>query len=388
MAKQESPLVQLSSGKLIRLSKSCLRDGEKQAVLRVLDKEFLGMGEEVQVFERKLSEFFGRQAVCVINGTAALHLALQACGVGNGDEVLVPSITYVACFQAISATGAVPVACDVDPQSLCLDWRDAEQRITSKTKAIMPVHYSGGVGDLDSIHALAKRAKLRVIEDAAHAFGSTYQTRKVGSFGDIACFSFDGIKNITSGEGGCIVTDNQEVLNLVRDARLLGVEKDSEKRYSGQRSWEFEVNRQGWRYHMSNVMAAIGIEQLKRFDEIAHKRRELAECYVTHLEGSPSIKTIKHDYKEVVPHIFVVQLPSSVARERVIAALNELNIQTGIHYKPNHQHAVFRQEDHNPKAQTVTEEVFPSLLTLPLHEDLSFDDVKYVAEKVLEIIDL
>jgi dTDP-4-amino-4,6-dideoxygalactose transaminase len=345
------------------------------------------MGEEVQVFERELTEFFGRQAVCVINGTAALHLALQACGVGRGDEVLVPSLTYVACFQAISATGAVPVACDVDQQSLCLDWRDAEQRITAKTKAIMPVHYSGGVGDLDSIYALAKRAELRVIEDAAHAFGSSYQKRKVGNFGDIACFSFDGIKNITSGEGGCIVTADQEVLRLVRNTRLLGVDKDSELRYEGQRSWEFEVNRQGWRYHMSNVMAAIGIEQLKRFDEITHKRRELAECYVTQFEGSTSIKLIKHDYKEVVPHIFVVHLPSGVSRERVIAALNELNIQTGIHYKPNHQHALFRQESHNPKPQTVTEEVFPSLLSLPLHEDLSFDDVKYVAEKVLEVID-
>ena len=273
MAKQESPLVELSSGKLIRLSKSCLRDGEKQSVLRVLDKEFLGMGEEVQAFERELTGFFGRQAVCVVNGTAALHLALQASGVGRGDEVLVPSLTYVACFQAISATGAVPVACDVDPQSLCLDWRDAEKRITAKTKAIMPVHYSGGVGDLDSIYALAQKAELRVIEDAAHAFGSSYQKRKVGSFGDIACFSFDGIKNITSGEGGCIVTDDQEVLNLVRDARLLGVEKDSDKRYSGQRSWEFDVNRQGWRYHMSNVMAAIGIEQLKRIKKILSIRK-------------------------------------------------------------------------------------------------------------------
>ena len=168
------------------------------------------MGEEVQAFERELTGFFGRQAVCVTNGTAALHLAVQGCGVGMGDEVLVPSLTYVACFQAISATGAVPVACDVDPQSFCLDWRDAEQRITAKTKAIMPVHYAGGVGDLDSIYALAQKAELRVIEDAAHAFGSSYQKRKVGSFGDIACFSFDGIKNITSGEGGCIVTDDQE----------------------------------------------------------------------------------------------------------------------------------------------------------------------------------
>ena len=133
--------------------------------MRVLDKEFLGMGEEVRVFEERLREFFGRQTVCVVNGTAALHLSLQACEIGHGDEVIVPSITYVASFQAISATGAVPVACDIDEDSLCLNCEDAEKRITSKTKAIMPVHYSGGVGRLDKIYKLAEKNNLRVIEN-------------------------------------------------------------------------------------------------------------------------------------------------------------------------------------------------------------------------------
>ena len=266
--------------------------------MRVLDKEFLGMGEEVQIFEERLSEFFGRPAVCVVNGTAALHLALQACGISDGDEVLVPSITYVASFQAISATGASPVACDVEENFLCLDWTDAEKRITSKTKAIMPVHYSGGVGNLDKIYELAKSHNLRVIEDAAHAFGTFYKERRVGGFGDIACFSFDGIKNITSGEGGCIVTNDKEVLNLVKDARLLGVEKDSEKRYEGKRSWNFNVSKQGWRYHMSDIMAAIGIEQLNRFDEIAIKRKAIATAYKTELRNSDKIKFIDAKIKD------------------------------------------------------------------------------------------
>ena len=231
----------------------------------VLDREFLGMGAEVQMFEKLLSAFFGRPAVCVANGTAALQLALQACEIGPGDEVLVQSLTYVASFQAISATGARPVACDIENATLTLDWRDAEKRLTTKTKAIMPVHYSGGVGALNEIYSFARKHSLRVIEDAAHAFGSVYQGKRVGGFGDVACFSFDGIKNITSGEGGCVVTDDPDVLRRVQDARLLGVEKDTEKRYMVQRSWEFDWSTQCLRYHMSNIMASIRMEQLKRF---------------------------------------------------------------------------------------------------------------------------
>ena len=255
--------------KLIRLSKSCLSDFEKKAVMSVLDKEHLGMGVEVCKFENILSAFFGRPSVCVSTGTAALHLALQAIGIGRGDEVLVQSLTYVASFQAISATGATPVACDVDPETLCLDWRDAERRLTSNTKAVMPVHYAGGVGALDEIYAFANYHGLRVVEDAAHAFGTIHNGIRIGGSGDVVCFSFDGIKNITSGEGGCIVTEDENVLGKLRDARLLGVEKDTKKRLLGERSWSFDVTNQGWRYHMSNIMAAIGIEQLKKFESFS-----------------------------------------------------------------------------------------------------------------------
>ena len=156
----------------------------------------------------------------------------------------------------------------LDPATMTLDWRDAEKRLTSKTKALMPVHYGGGVGALDEIYAFAHKYGLRVIEDAAHAFGTEYKGKRVGGFGDISCFSFDGIKHITSGEGGCIVTDDPDLITRVKDSRLLGVEKDTEKRYTSRRSWEFDVFAQGWRYHMSNIMAAIGVEQLKRFSII------------------------------------------------------------------------------------------------------------------------
>jgi len=368
------------SRKLIRLSKSCLSDSEKKSVMNVLDKEFLGMGAEVEEFEHALTEFFGRPTVCVVSGTAALHLALQACGIRKGDEVIVPSLTYVASFQSISATGATPIACDISTNSLLLDLSDAEKRITSRTKAIMPVHYSGDVGDINALYAFAKKHGLRVIEDAAHAFGSVFEGKRVGSFGDIACFSFDGIKNITAGEGGCIVTDDERILSAIKDARLLGVEKDTDMRFSGQRSWDYDVSDQGWRYHMSNIMAAIGLEQLKRFPLLSAKRREVALLYDGLLKSSPCLTLLDRNYYFVVPHIYVVLIEGIYDRDKLRANLLSYGIQTGIHYLPNHKLSLYNKSCEFPLPKT--ELVYSKLLTLPLHPDLYKSDVEYVCEKL------
>ncbi len=372
--------------RLIRLSKSWIGEAEKLAVMGVLDREYLGMGAEVQQFEEALTDFFGRPAVCVVNGTAALHLALQACGIGHGDEVLVQSLTYVASFQAISATGATPIACDVDPDTLTLDWRDAERRLTRNTRAVMPVHYGGGVGALDDIYAFARKHGLRVIEDAAHAFGSTYKGKRVGGFGDIACFSFDGIKNVTSGEGGCIVTDDQLVLERVKDARLLGVERDTEKRYQRLRSWEFDVSGQGWRYHMSNIMAALGSCQLQRFTEISIRRQRLARLYDTLLSSNSRVFRLLHDYSTVVPHIYVVTIRGLNERDSFRQKLLEKGIETGVHYYPNHLLSYFRLKSKDDALHT-TDRIFPQLLTLPLHPDLSDRDVDTVVAGLYAVLD-
>lgn len=364
--------------KLIRLSKSCLGAAEKQAVIGVLDREYLGMGPEVRQFEQLLSAFFGRPAACVANGTAALQLAVQCCGFGPGDEVLVPSLTYVASFQAIAATGAKPVACDIDEASCILDWRDAESRITARTKAVMPVHYTGGVGDLDGIYDFARRHGIRVIEDAAHAFGTTHRGKRIGGFGDIACFSFDGIKNITSGEGGCVVSDDAEVLRRLQDARLLGVERDTEKRYTGQRSWEFDVTAQGWRYHMSNLMAAIGVEQLNRFPQMAASRQRLAHLYDGFLRNNPRVRPLPRDYDVVVPHIYVVRIGGLTDRRSLQVRLLEDGIETGVHYQPSHLLSLFS----GPRDLPVTDAVFPELLSLPLHPDVTEKDVAFVCARL------
>ena len=302
----------MMSKRFVRLSKSIVGATEAEAVARVLMEDgYLGMGKETQIFEREIGDFLGvpGEAVTSVNsGTAALHLAVQAV-VERGDEVLVQSLTFLSSFQSISATGAVPVPCEIDVKNLTIDIEDARRRMTAKTRVIMPVHYASNPGDLDEIYDFAGNHGLRVIEDAAHAFGCTYRKKMIGSFGDIVCFSFDGIKNITSGEGGAIITGDEKVRNFVRDARLLGVQKDTEKRYQGERSWEFDVSHQGYRYHLSNVLAAIGRVQLKRFGaEFKPRRIELSRRYRSALRNVSGIKLIEGEPGEIVPHIFPVRV--------------------------------------------------------------------------------
>lgn len=366
----------------IRLSKSVLGQEEIDAVIDVLKREYLGMGIDVKRFEDVLSTYFNRNVTLVNTGTAALHLAVQCLGIKEGDEVIVQSLTYVGCFQAISATGAKPVACEVYPDTLTINLEDAERKITSRTKAIMPVHYGGNVGDLNAVYAFALKHNLRVIEDASHAFGTTYKGKLVGSFGDICCISMDGIKNITSGEGGMIITNDLDVAQKTKDARLLGVENDTESRFKGTRTWDFDVHNQGWRYHISNIMAAIGLAQFKKFPLFKEKRQLLAKLYQQELKGY--VELIDCDYNEVVPHIFVIRV-EEIKRDYLKQKLSEIGIPTGMHYKPNHLLSLFKNNQ-NPITLVYTEKIYKELITLPLHPDLSKDQVLYICDKIKEIL--
>ncbi|MDD1676828.1 MAG: DegT/DnrJ/EryC1/StrS aminotransferase family protein, partial [Methanomicrobiales archaeon] len=251
---------------MIPVSRPMLGDVELAAVREVFDSCWLGMGAQVLAFETELAHFLeAKNVVCTNTGTTALHLALDALGIGKGDEVVVPSLTFVATIQAITATGATPVFCDVNASDLNMDVDDAAARITSRTKVILPVHYRGFPCDLAAIYDLACDRDLFVVEDAAHAFGSSYKGKKIGSFQSIACFSFDPIKNITCGEGGAIAFEDPEILPVLQQKRILGIDKDTWSRYRNERSWFYDVVTQGYRYHMSNISAAIGLVQIGKF---------------------------------------------------------------------------------------------------------------------------
>jgi dTDP-4-amino-4,6-dideoxygalactose transaminase len=364
----------------IRLSKSSLGVEEKQAVLSILDSEFLGMGAETANFENDLKAYIGgeREIISVNTGTSALNLALSCLNVGAGDEVIVPSLTYVASYQAIAACGAIPVSCDVNINTGFICPKAAEKLITKHTKVIMPVHYASQSYGIKAIYALAQRYNLRVVEDAAHAFGCIYDGKKVGSFGDIICFSFDGIKNITCGEGGAIVTGDLHLADRLRDARLLGVEKDSEARFKGQRSWTFDVKHLGYRYHLSNIMAAIGREQLKKIDTFGKRRRNCVLTYMTSLEAIPEVTLFHYNYDGVIPHIFPIRVKKSY-RHLLREFLLSRDIETGLHYYPNHKLTLFRTSTDNcPNTESIADE----LITLPLHADLGETEVAQVVDSI------
>lgn len=368
---------------LLRLSRSIVGEAEAAAVSRVIiESGYLGMGEEVRLFEEEVAAYLGVPTAWVMavnTGTAALHLAMES-ALEPGSEVLIPSLTFVASFQAALGAGCVPVPCDVDPATGLLDLNDAAKRITPATRAVMPVHYASNPALLDTVYDFAAAHGLRVIEDAAHAFGSTHAGRKVGSCGDIVCFSFDGIKNITCGEGGAVVTADQAVARRVRDARLLSVENDTEKRYTGSRSWDFDVKRRGFRYHMSNLMAAVGRVQLTRLEsEFIPARQRLVRIYHDRLKETPGLALLKMDISTVVAHIYPVRILNG-RRTALIARLQEQGIPTGIHYKPNHLLSLFGNGCETiPQAEALGNE----LTTLPLHPGLSDADVHYICDAVL-----
>lgn len=361
---------------MIRLSKSVVGVRESEAVTRVIeDSGYLGMGETVGLFEKELEEYIGGgyRCICVNSGTAALHLAIQAV-TRPGDEVLVPSFTFVSTYQAITAAGCVPVSCEVDPVTLTLDLEDAARRITPRTKVVLPVYYASNITMIDEYQQFAKEHHLRLVEDAAHAFGCVHNGQRVGSFGDIVCFSFDGIKNITSGEGGAIFTADPKVIEAVSDARLLGVCRDSEMRYKGERSWDFDVVAQGYRYHMSNIFAAIGRVQLSRFEqEFAPRRKYIARKYTALLSGNKDVQLVPMDYERIVPHVFPV-LVQNGKRDKLIELFKANEIQFGIQYRPNHLLSYFRSS----YALPLTEEIYSKVISIPIHPELSDGDIELI----------
>ncbi len=372
---------------MIRLSKSSIGIKEKLAVRKVLDHEYLGMGKEVRDFEIKLRNFFKREVVCVSSGTSALQIAIQSCNFKKNSEIILPAITYIASYQAIIANDCKPIPCDVNKNTMLLDTQKLIKQISKKTVAIMPVHFAGSAANIDIIYKIANKYKLRVIEDAAHSFGSYHKNKLVGSFGDISCFSFDGIKNITCGEGGCIVSNDNRIIEESKDARLLGVVKDSNQRYIQKRTYEFDVKKIGWRYHMQNLNAAIGIEQLKKIKKIRSKRQKLCILYDSLLIKLKDIKIFNRDYNKILPHIYVIKLNKKIDRNEVRNKMHKKGIETGIHYKPFDKLSIsYRYLKKREIDLTESTILYKSILTLPLHCDLNANNIKYIVKSLKESI--
>ena len=354
---------------------------ELAAVQRVFESRWLGMGPVCRAFEEQLQQFLGvRHVVAVNSGTAALHLAFTVLGLQPGDEVIVPALTFVATAQAVRMTGATPVFCDVDEWTFNLDVRDARARVTPRTKAIVPVHYGGTACDMEAVQRLAAEANCHVVEDAAHAFGSTYAGQRVGTLSRLTCFSFDPVKNITCGEGGAIATNDSKLAQKAVRLRVLGIDSDTWSRRDRDRPWFYDVTGPGFRYHLSDVNAAIGLEQLKRFDFFLRRRQEIAQRYDEAFAGLEGLTLRRQHLERTCPFFYVVRVRNR-RRNHLMLYLKDRGIASGVHYIPNHVHRLFAE---SRTSLPVADRLYGEILTLPLFCEMSDEQVDTVIAAVHE----
>ncbi|MDD2773174.1 MAG: DegT/DnrJ/EryC1/StrS aminotransferase family protein [Elusimicrobiales bacterium] len=366
---------------MIPVSRPSMGKEELEAVGKVFETGWLGLGSTVLEFENKLKEYTGaKNAIAVTNGTAALHIALDGFGVGPGDEVIVPSLTFAATIQAILAVGATPVFCEVMPQTLNVDIKDVENRVTPRTKAIMPVHYCGNACDMDALLKIADARGIKIIEDAAHAFGTVYKGKKIGGFGHCACFSFDAIKNITCGEGGAVLLPDDAIAEKIRRKRVLGIDKDTWARYQNKRLWFYEVVDTGYRYHMSNINAAIGLVQFGKLDKFLARKREITKNYDAAFQNMASVLPLENDHENTAQFCYILRVVKE--RDAFMEFLKERGAATGVHYIPNHEQPVFKRFAKGPLP--VTELLGAQICTLPLTPDMTDADVRTVVDAVTD----
>jgi dTDP-4-amino-4,6-dideoxygalactose transaminase len=368
---------------------------EIAAVTEVLKSGWLSMGPKTQEFEGRFARFLGvRHALAVANGTAALHLACEVLGLTAGDEVLCPALTFVASANAILYTGARPVFVDINgPDNLNLSVADAAGKVTDRTKAIMVVHYGGYPCDLDGIKALAQRQGLRMIEDCAHAPGAVYQSaqgpRLAGTLGDIGCFSFFANKNMTTGEGGMVVTDNDELAERIKIARSHGMTTLTWDRHRGH-SFSYDVVARGYNYRLDEMRAALGIVQLAHLEERNARRGELARAYHDKLRGLDRLEVPFLDAPAgSTHHLLPILLKDNGPRRDFMAALARQGIQTSIHYPPVHLFSYYRSlrgEGHGQRLPR-TEETAARLVTLPLYPTLNMDQLEMVSAAIYSYFD-
>lgn len=347
------------------------------AVARTLRSNWLTQGPKVREFEKKLARSCGaRYAVAVNSGTAALHLAYLAAGIGKGDEVITTPNTFAATANMLMAAGARPVFCDIRLDTYNIDEKKVEKLITKKTKAIVPVHFAGHPAEMNAILRVAKKHKLLVIEDACHALGATYKGKKAGSLGsDMAVFSFHPVKPITTGEGGAVVTDSKKYYEKLMLLRNHGIRKDTNG---------FNVMMElGYNYRMNDIAAALGASQLRKLNDFLRKRREVVEWYRRELKSVDEIilpqenKLVKSGW-----HLFVIRVKNPGMRLSLYRYLRKKGIGVSFHYPAVYSHPFYRRNGYRSLSPPNEEAYHRSCITLPLHTKMTFNDVRYISGKI------
>lgn len=363
---------------------------EIQGVLDVLQSGWLTTGPKVREFEKSFARYIGAaHAVAFSSCTAALHLALAAIGLKEGDEVIIPTMTFASTGEVVLYFKARPVLVDCKEGSFHMDPGAIERAITPRTKAIIPVHFAGLACDLDEILALARRHDLRVIEDAAHSLPARYNGRTIGTIGDLTCFSFYATKTLTTGEGGMITTEDPLYAERLRMLSLHGISKDAWKRYTAEGTWRYDILETGYKYNLTDLQAALGLAQLSKCDAMRDKRAAIAESYTQALHTcdayeTPEIPAIgQHAW-----HLYVLQMnPDAlrIDRNRVIEELKARGIGTSVHFIPLHLHTLYKQLGYGAGDFPNAEERFERSISLPIYPGLTDQETARVVEALWEI---
>lgn len=371
---------------MIPYSRQSVNEADVKAVAKVLRSPFLTQGPAIASFEKALAKKVGAKFCVALNsGTAALHAAYAAAGIGAGDEAIVPALTFVATANAALYLGARPVFADVDPKTGLMNPKDAEQKITSKTKAIVPVDYAGRPVDLAAFRALAKKHKLVFIEDGAQSLGASYRGKPVGAQADMTMFSFHPVKSITTAEGGAIVTDNEAYYQTMLAFRTHGITNNRAlMKEKNKPSWYSEMQMLGYNYRISDIHAALGESQLKRLDSFVAKRRARAQKYEALLKNVSGIISPPSD-SEVAKsawHLYTVRLGPEIAdrRDEVFVALREKGIGVQVHHIPAYLHPYYASLGYGAGLCPITEQFVASEISLPLYPDLAASDQAFVVK--------
>lgn len=372
--------------------RAAVGEEEAQAVSEVIRSGWMTMGPKTFEFEQEFAKYVGAShAIAVSTGTAALHLALEAAGVGPGDEVLLPTTTFTATAEAVTYLGARPVLVDIEPTTMNLDPEDAARRITAKTKTVIPVHLGGQPCNMDEIEELARANNLRIIEDAAHALPSEYRGRRIGRISEFTCFSFYATKTLTTGEGGMITTENSAAAERIRLMRLHGIERDAWKRYRNNGSWRYEVLEAGFKYNLTDFQSAIGLVQLRKCDMMRQAREKIAQRY--NAAFAPLEELV---VPEVIPdrktswHLYILRLrPDRLALDRdgFICSLNTKGIGCSVHFIPLHlqpyyQRVLGYRAGDFPNA----ERQYNACLSLPIFPDMKDGEIEHVIQSVRDTV--
>ncbi len=378
----------------IPFHRSAMGEEEVQAVSDVIRSGWLTTGAKTLQFEREFAQYIGAaHAIAVSSCTAAIHLALDAIGIQPGDEVLVPTNTFTATAEVVTYMGARPVLVDIDGGTLNISTSDAEQKITSRTRAIIPVHFSGLPCDLDEIHALAKIHDLHVIEDAAHALPSSYRGGKVGKISELTAFSFYATKPLSTGEGGMITTENDAYARRLRLMRQHGISRDAWERYGEEGSWRYEVLEPGYKYNFTDLQAALGVVQLAKCDAMLQARRQIAGKYTQAFQSIEAVETpVTHTDRESSWHLYVLRLQADrlrINRSQFIGELAKRGVQASVHFIPLHlQPAYQKLFGYKEGDLPVSEREYCRCLSLPIYPTMSETEVQYVISSVGDVVDI